>query len=138
MIRLQLVLSVASGLLFHAPFSQGEESLARDVNAVERGRQVFNDRDKGHCLLCHALSSSRETFQGNLGPSLDGVTKRLGRAELRQRIADSRMFNPNTIMPPYYSTDKLSQVSPEYRDKTVLTEQELEDVVTYLIYEAND
>ena len=89
------------------------------------------------CCATHC-PASRETFQGNLGPSLDGVAKRLGRAELRQRIADSRIFNPNTIMPPYYSTDKLFQVSPEYRDKTVLTNKELEDVVTYLIYEAND
>ena len=128
---MRIILSLWLGVLL-------QPLMAEPLSAIERGEQVFNNRDKGHCLLCHSLSSNPETFQGNLGPSLDDVAKRLDRDELTLRIADSREVNPNTIMPPYYSVINLSQVAPEFDGDTVLTEQELSDLVSYLIHETDD
>ena len=131
-----------SVLLAIVPQARGADSAVKpsttELSVLENGAAVFSDRDRGHCLLCHALSKHSGSFQGNLGPSLDGVAKRFDRPELTARIADSRQFNPQTIMPPYYSTDKLAQVSTEFKGKTVLTKSELEDLVSYLLSDANE
>lgn len=97
-----------------------------------RGEAVFNDRQRGHCLLCHQLSSNPGTFQGNLGPRLDGVGTRLDDAQIRYRLIDSSRLNPSTRMPAYYRSTGLTQVAEEYQGKTVLTAQEIEDLVAYL------
>jgi sulfur-oxidizing protein SoxX len=36
-------------------------------------------------------------------------------------------------MPPYFRTEKLERVAPAYRGKTVLTAQQIEDVVAFLV-----
>jgi sulfur-oxidizing protein SoxX len=36
-------------------------------------------------------------------------------------------------MPPYFRTDGLQRVAPAYRGKTVLTAQQIEDVVAFLV-----
>ena len=69
---------------------------------------------------------------GTLAPPLDGVGARLSIAELRARIVDSRKTNPETIMPPYHATDGLSRVGPDWKDQTILSAQEVEDVVAFL------
>lgn len=102
-------------------------------NDVMRGFGAFHDRDKGHCLLCHQLSASPESFQGNLGPSLDGIAQRMTKEELISRISDSRVLNPETIMPPYHAVSGLKQVKSEFKGKPVLTEQEVVDVTNYLL-----
>ncbi len=113
-------------------------SVVADPGPIERGEQLFNSRDKGHCLLCHALSKNDSPFQGNLGPSLDGVGKRLDKEELIARVKDSRAFNPNTIMPPYFSTKDLRQVQSAFQGETVLTEREITDLVAYLLEASHD
>ena len=40
--------------------------------------------------------------------------------------------NPNTIMPPYYRVDGLVRVASNFRDKPILTAEQIEDVVAYL------
>lgn len=115
-----------------AVMAKGEEA------AVLRGEKVFNDRDKGHCLLCHALAKNPAPFQGNLGPALDHLNSRFDRAELTERIADARVFNPDTIMPPYFSKQDLHQVAAGFQGKTVLTKEQLDDLVTYLLSVTNE
>jgi sulfur-oxidizing protein SoxX len=51
---------------------------------------------------------------------------------LRQQIVDSRVANPDTIMPPYFATDGLSRVGARWQGATLLSAQEVEDVVAYL------
>lgn len=97
-----------------------------------RGRAAFLDRDRGHCLLCHAVAELDEPFQGNIGPSLTGVGARLTAGQLRLRVVDASRLNPNTIMPPYFRTENLHDVQAEFRNKPVLTAQEVEDVIAYL------
>jgi sulfur-oxidizing protein SoxX len=42
-------------------------------------------------------------------------------------------LNPQTIMPSYYRVDGLNQVAATLRGKPVLTAQQVEDVVAYLL-----
>ncbi len=36
-------------------------------------------------------------------------------------------------MPPYYRTDGLNRVAPAFRGKPILTAEQIEDVVAYLV-----
>ena len=71
-------------------------------------------------------------FQGDLGPDLSSVGNRLAVPELRLRLVDSRRVNPDTIMPPFHSLDGLARVGTRWKDATILTAQEVEDVVAFL------
>jgi sulfur-oxidizing protein SoxX len=97
-----------------------------------RGRAIVANRQVGLCLLCHSGPFPEERFQGNLAPPLNGAGRRLSEGQLRLRIADSRRVNPETIMPSYFRTDGLARVSPAFRDKPILTAEQVEDVVAYL------
>ena len=98
-----------------------------------RGRAIVVTRQKGLCLLCHSGPFPEERFQGELAPSLAGVGARLGEAELRARITDSRGLNPESIMPSYGVVAGLVQVAPAFRARPILTEGEIEDVVAFLM-----
>jgi sulfur-oxidizing protein SoxX len=98
-----------------------------------RGRAIVANRQVGLCLLCHSAPIPEERFQGNLGPDLAGTGSRHTEAQLRQRIADSRSINPQSIMPRYFAADGLSQVGAQWRGKTIFTQQQLDDVVAYLM-----
>jgi len=52
--------------------------------------------------------------------------------QLRQRLIDPARFNPNTIMPAYSRTEDLTRVAPSLRGKTLLSPEQVEDVVAYL------
>ena len=97
-----------------------------------RGKAVFVDRDRGHCILCHSLARTTAPFQGNIGPALDGIGSRLDAAQIRFRVVDASRLNSETLMPPYYRVQHLSQVASQFAGKPVLTAQEVEDVVAFL------
>ncbi len=99
---------------------------------VDRGRALVADRTQSLCLLCHALTAAGDANQGNLAPPLDAVATRLNAKGLRERIADMRRFNPNTVMPPFRSTEGLRDVAPAWQGRAALTEQQLDDIVAYL------
>ncbi|MNC94709.1 hypothetical protein D3C83_116260 [compost metagenome] len=46
---------------------------------------------------------------------------------------DSARLNPETIMPPYYRIVGLNRVGESWRGKPVLTAQQVEDTVAYLL-----
>jgi len=99
----------------------------------QRGRQIVANRQGGLCLLCHAAPIPEERFQGDLAPDLKGVGARLSEAQIRARIIDPSTANPDTIMPAYYRTDGLERVADAYRGKTILSAEQIEDVVAYLV-----
>jgi sulfur-oxidizing protein SoxX len=98
-----------------------------------RGRAIVANRQVGLCLLCHSGPIPEERFQGNLAPDLASVGARLSEGQIRLRIVDSTRVNPQSIMPAYYKSEGLTRVAPAYRGKTVLTPEQIEDVVAYLI-----
>ena len=108
------------------------EPLAAVPGDAARGRDVLLGRD-GNCLLCHAVPESGVRFMGNLAPPLSGVGARLSAGQLRLRIVDSMRLNPDTIMPSYYRVDGLNRVAATWRGKPVLTTQQVEDAVAYLL-----
>lgn len=97
-----------------------------------RGRTIVAGRTVGLCLLCHSAPIPEERFQGNLAPSLAGAGSRATPGQLRLRLVDARRLNPDTIMPPYYRVDGLTRVARNFQGKTILTAQQIEDVVAYL------
>ena len=108
------------------------EPLAAAPGDPARGRDVVLGRD-GNCLLCHAVPGVGKRAMGNLAPPLAGVGARLSAGQLRLRIVDSQRLNPQTIMPSYYRVDGLNEVAAAWRGKPVLTAQEVEDTVAYLL-----
>jgi sulfur-oxidizing protein SoxX len=96
-----------------------------------RGRKLLLARQDTGCILCHQLPGFKEG--GEMGPSLVGVGQRLSAEQIRQRIADPRLLNPQTFMPAYFSTIGLHNVAKSLQGKTVLTEQGLEDIIAYLL-----
>ncbi len=98
-----------------------------------RGRAIVASRQSGLCLLCHSGPFPEERFQGNLAPELNGIAQRLSGGELRARIVDARRLNPDTIMPPYFSTDRLARVAGSFAGQTLLNAQQIEDVIAYLL-----
>jgi sulfur-oxidizing protein SoxX len=83
--------------------------------------------------LCHSGPFPEERFQGTLAPDLATSASKLSAAQLRARIVDASRFNPNTIMPSYFRTAGLTRVAPQFAGKSILTAQEIEDVVAFLV-----
>lgn len=98
-----------------------------------RGRAIVVNRQVGLCLLCHSGPFPEQQFQGTLAPDLAGAGARASEGELRLRIVDASRIKPDTIMPPYYRVDGLTRVAPAYQGKPVLTAEQVEDVVAFLM-----
>ena len=107
-------------------------SLTGEKGDPSRGRQIVANRQLGLCLLCHSGPFPEERLQGNLAPDLAGVGARFSEGEIRLRIVDSAKLNPQSIMPAYYRTEGLTRVAPAFRGKTLLTPEQIEDIVAYL------
>jgi sulfur-oxidizing protein SoxX len=97
-----------------------------------RGKAIVTNRQTGLCVLCHSAPLPEEKFQGTIGPDLGGSGSRYSEGELRMRMVDSRRLNPDTIMPSYYRLEGLERVAPAFRGKTVLSAEQIEDVVAFL------
>lgn len=96
------------------------------------GQNIFIHRDKGHCVLCHTIAGLKVEFQGNIGPPLSNVGERLTEGQIRLRLVDYDRVKPGALMPSYYRTDALNQVEQKYIGKTLLSEQDIEDLTAYL------
>lgn len=110
------------------------ESLTGQPGNPEEGAKVFSDRKAGNCLACHAnKEKSKELFHGTVGPSLDGVASRYEPAQLRAIVANAKMiFTEDTVMPGFYSLKVGANVAKDRQGQTILTAQQVEDVVAYL------
>ena len=107
--------------------------LADQPGDAERGRHTVLDRERGDCVVCHALPLPERRFHGTVGLPLDNVGSRYTAAELRLRLLDPKALNPHSIMPAYHTVADLHSVLEAYRDKPILTAQEIKDVVAYLL-----
>ena len=108
------------------------ERLAPAPGDAARGKAVVVSRDS-NCLLCHVVPDSGVRAMGNVGQPLAGVGTRLTEGQLRLRIVDSMRLNRNTVMPSYYRVDDLNEVAGTWRGKPILTAQQVEDTVAYLL-----
>ena len=136
---------IAAGLLASAaavaqelrPYTVSGDSIPQSLTGApgdaERGRKIVTNRTIGLCLLCHSGPYPEERFQGTMAPDLSGAGSRWSEGQLRLRIVDAARLNPETIMPPYYRVQGLNRVAPGFRGKPILTAEQIEDVVAYLV-----
>jgi len=109
-----------------------EAPLTAEAGDAARGRAIVANRQLGLCLLCHSAPIPQERFQGNLAPALDGAGTRWSAGQLRMRMVDASAFNPDTIMPSYFKSASGMRTPAALQGKTILSAQQVEDVVAYL------
>jgi L-cysteine S-thiosulfotransferase len=128
------MLLLLAGAAAEAQVSEGTMApLTDQPGDPARGKEIVLDPARGNCLICHPMPIAEAEFQGDVGPDLAGVGSRYDAGELRLRVVDARRLNSTSVMPAYHRTDGLHRVLNEYRGKPILTSQEVEDVVAYLM-----
>jgi sulfur-oxidizing protein SoxX len=127
---------VVAALACFAAHAAGEDSIPDSLTGAKgdpvRGRAIVANRQVGLCLLCHSGPFPEERFQGDLAPALNGAGRRLSEGQLRLRIVDSSRVNAATIMPAYFRTEGLTRVAPSFQGRSVLSAEQIEDVVAFL------
>ena len=115
------------------------ESLSGAAGDPANGIEVMSDRGQGNCVACHQVTDLTAAFQGNVGPSLDGAGDRWDEAQLRGIVSNAKLTFPESVMPSFYKVDGFIRPGNEYTGKaaddtftTLLTAQQIEDVVAYL------
>ena len=109
-------------------------SLSGTAGDPANGKKVVVNRKQGNCLACHGVSDlAAHPYHGIIGPHLDGVSERYSEAQLRLLLVNSKKVVEDTIMPSFYSEDGKSRVSKKFQGKTILTAQQVEDVLAYLL-----
>ena len=108
------------------------ESLTGMPGDALRGRALVVDRTST-CILCHSGPFPEQKFQGDLAPSLAGAGSRWSEGQLRLRLVDASRLNAATIMPSYYRVDGLVRVGTPGRGKPILSAEQIEDIVAYLV-----
>jgi sulfur-oxidizing protein SoxX len=125
--------STAEGLQSYTVVGDGiPDSLTGAPGDATRGRALALDR-ASTCILCHSGPFPETGFQGDLAPNLAGAGARWTEGQLRLRLVDASRFNPTTIMPSYYRTDDLRRVGKSWQGKPILTAEQIEDIVAYLV-----
>jgi sulfur-oxidizing protein SoxX len=109
------------------------KSLTGKPGDAKNGRKIAIHRKKGNCLACHKMPISEQPFHGQIGPDLKGVGERYTEGEIRLRVVDPKVVNADSIMPSFYRNDGFHRVLKKFQGKTVLSAQEVEDVVAYLM-----
>jgi sulfur-oxidizing protein SoxX len=119
------------------PFTVAGDAIEAPLGGLRgdavRGAAVVKNRESANCLICHAIPDPRESFMGEVGPPLAGVGARLTPGQIRLRLVDPTRVNPTAIMPAYHRVDGLVNVDPRFRGRPVLSAQEIEDVVAWLV-----
>lgn len=114
-----------------------EKSLTGVPGDAANGKAVFAGRKLGNCLACHQNNDMlNESFHGEVGPELNGVADRWEAGELRAILVNSKLvFGEETIMPAFYHLhDKTGfRVADKFLGKTILSAQDVEDIVAYLL-----
>src|ERR1700683_3466664 len=108
------------------------ESLTGMPGDATRGRALVLDRTST-CILCHSGPFPEQKFQGDLAPDLAGAGSRWSEGQLRLRLVDASRLNPATIMAYYYRVEGRDRVGPAWRGKPILSAEQIEDMVAYLV-----
>lgn len=145
MARLALATLLAAGLFAACAPAGAEElrpytvvgdaipaSLTGAKGDATRGRALIVERSST-CILCHSGPFPEQAFQGDLSPNLSGSGSRWSEGQLRLRLVDAAQLNAETIMPSYYRVDGLTRVGTSWRGRPILSAEQIEDIVAYLV-----
>lgn len=132
---------VAPTEVAYGDYGEVETSLTGTPGDPAAGEIIMVDRGKGNCIACHQVTALEEyPFHGEVGPTLDGVGDRWEEADLRGLVANAKMVYEGTVMPAFYKTEGFTRPGNGYTGRAaegeiepVLTAQEVEDVVAYLM-----
>ncbi|MBT8456488.1 MAG: sulfur oxidation c-type cytochrome SoxX [Rhodobacteraceae bacterium] len=116
------------------------QSLTGVAGDPENGKVLMN-KGAGNCIACHEVTALQEwPFHGEVGPILDGAGERWSEAELRGIVSNAKVMFEGTIMPSFYKNTGYTRPGDAYTGKAaegelapLLTAQEVEDVVAYLM-----
>ncbi len=119
-------------------------SLSGAPGDPDAGRIALSSRSVGNCLSCHVNSDMPEhDFHGDVAPPLDGTGARWSEAELRGIVANAKRAFPGSMMPVFYNDNPADYIRPgnAYTGRaydpetfsTLLSAQEIEDIVAYLV-----
>lgn len=105
------------------------------------GAKVMTTAAKGNCVACHMIEAMPKVqFPGNIAPPLDGVAERYDEAQLRGIVSNAKMTFEGSFMPAFFKTDGFIRPGNAYSGKApegdlppILTAQEIEDVLAYLL-----
>ena len=109
------------------------KSLTGKPGNAKKGRSTAINRKKGNCLACHSMPVPEMADHGNIGPNLAGVGSNYTVAELRLRLVSAKTISPDTVMPSYYMKTGFNRVQKKWRGKTVISAQDVEDILAYLV-----
>ena len=82
---------------------------------LEKGKKLAFSKKKGNCLACHLIAGG--DMGGNIAPPLIAMKARFPDIEvLKAQIADARIKNPATFMPPFkphgiLTDDEIDQIT---------------------------
>lgn len=124
-------------------FAEGavEASLSGAPGNAEEGVKVMTTNALGNCVACHTIAALPDVqFPGNIAPPLDGAADRYSEAQLRGIVANAKMTFEGSFMPAFYKTEGFIRPGNAYTGKApegelppILTAQQIEDVVAYLM-----
>ncbi|MEE3050574.1 MAG: sulfur oxidation c-type cytochrome SoxX, partial [Pseudomonadota bacterium] len=107
------------------------KSLTGKSGNAANGRKLAINRKQGNCLACHVMPIPEQPYHGQIGPDLNGVAGRLKEGEVRARLVNPKLANPDTIMPAFYKKDGFTRVLKKFQGKTMLSAEQVEDLVAY-------
>lgn len=99
-----------------------------------RGLEAFVNVKLGNCVACHTnFDVAAMQFLGEIGPDLNWIGDRLSVEELRAIVVDPKAaISPDTIMPAFYTPRPGFRTLENFEGKTILTANQVEDIVAYL------
>ena len=109
------------------------QSLTGKPGDAVAGRKAAINRKQGNCLACHVMPIPEQPFHGLIAPDLAGIASRYSEGELRLRVVDSKIINPDSFMPAFYRNEGFHRVLKKFKGKTILTAEQVEDIVAYLM-----
>jgi L-cysteine S-thiosulfotransferase len=95
----------------------------------EQGFRIMTTGNLGNCIACHALPGQTDV-RSTFGPALEKVATRHDADQLRQWVTDARKIKPDTMMPPFGTTQGTNAA---VRAQPMLSEEQIAHVVAALL-----
>lgn len=119
------------------------QSLSDTPGDPENGKVVMTTNALGNCVACHSIATMPDVpFHGTIAPELQGAATRWTEAQLRGIVVDAKRTFPGSFMPGMYKVGPFIRPGVDYTGKApdspddikpILTAQQVEDVVAYLM-----